>query len=169
MTRVQSIFAGIVGGLLCLGVIVAGAWYCLHSDSGPQVLSRRWFCHSPGSLDRETLSNDVWQFPRSPLIAPVAVQRVEWNDTAFAGRDPWGYFLFYRARVVDAGFSQHLRDVAADGLKGLPSWANHVPPWWKPQKSIPSGEIPQLELQSDDVFIEIVGADVFIYWIRAPF
>lgn len=169
MTHPKAILAGICTGMICLVVIGAAAWHYLLADGGPQMLSRKWFVSSPDSLDRKTLSSDVWLCPDSPLIEPVGIQRVEWRDTAWIGRDPWGYFVFYRARVADAQLAQHLRGVALEGRKDLPSWATHRPIWWQPQRSVYPDSIPQLGLQSDDISIEIIGADVFIYWIRAPF
>ena len=155
--------------MICFVVIGAGAGHYLLADSGPQILSRKWFVSSPDCLDRKTVSSDVWLCPDSPLIEPVGIQRVEWQDTSFVGRGPWGYFVFYRARVADAQLSKHLRGVGAGGLKTLPSWATHLPSWWNPQRSVSPDRMTRLDLQSDDIFIEIAGADVFIYWIRAPF
>ena len=169
MTRPKAILAGICKGVICFVVIGAAAWHYLLADSGPQILSRKWFVSSPDRLDRKTLSSDVWLFPDSLLIEPVGIQRVEWQDTSLVGQDPWGYFVFYRARVADVQLSQHLLGVAAGGLKTLPSWATHLPSWWNPQRSVPSDRLTQIDLQSDDIFIEVAGADVFIYWIRAPF
>jgi hypothetical protein len=124
---------------------------------------------SPDSLDRKTLSNDVWLCPDSPLIEPVGIQRVAWQDPSLIGRDPWGYFVYYRARVVDVQLAQQLRGMALDERKTLPSFATHLPSWWNPQKSVPSDRLTQIDLQSADIFIEVTGADVFLYWIRAPF
>ena len=169
MTRPKAIFAGICTGMICFVVIGAAAWHYLLAESGPQMLSRKWIVSSPDRLDRKTLSSDVWLCPDSPLIEPVGIQRVEWQDPSPLGRDTGGYFVFYRARVADAQLSHHLRGVAAGGLKSLPSWATHLPSWWNPQRSVPSDRLTQIDLQSDDIFIEVTGADVFIYWIRAPF
>jgi len=169
MIRLKSILAGMCTGMICFIVIVAAAWHYFLADSGPQLFTRKWFIDSPDSLDRKTISSDVWLWPDSPLIEPAGIQRVDWRDTSFIGRDPWGYFVFYRARVADDQFAQHLRVVASDGRKDLPSWATHLPAWWQPQKSVSSESLPQINLQSDDIFIEIIGPDVFIYWIRAPF
>lgn len=169
MTRLKAILAGICTGMIGLVVIGAAAWHFLLADSGPQILSRKWFVSSPDNLDRKTLSRDVWLCPDTPLIEPVCIQRVDWQDPSLVGRSPWGYFVFYKARVADIQLSRHLRGVAADGLKTLPSWATHLPAWWNPQRSVPSDRLTQIDLQSDDIFIEVAEADVFIYWIKVPF
>jgi hypothetical protein len=160
MTRPKAIAAGICTGMICCGVIGAAAWHYQIADNSPQILPRKWFVSSPDRLDRKTLSSDVWLCPDSPLIEPVSIQRVEWEDPSLIGRDTWGYFVFYRARVADTRLSQHLRGVAVGELETLPSWATHLPSWWNPQRSVPIDRLTQLDLQSDNVFI---------YWIRAPF
>jgi hypothetical protein len=168
MTHPKSILAGICMGLICFAVIGASAWHYLLSESGPQVLSRKWFVSSPVHLDRKTLSSDVWLYPDSPLLEPVGIQRVEWQDASVGGRDAWGYFVVYRARVTDAPLSERLRGMTSVGLKALPSWATHLPSWWHPQRSISSDRLSPIDLQSNEVFMEVTEADVFIYWIRAP-
>ena len=169
MTRPRAILAGICMGMICLIAIIAAAWHYFLADRGPQLFSRQWSISSPDRLDRKTLSNDVWLCPDSPLIEPVGIQRVDWQDTALIGRDPWGYYVYYRARVADDQLAQQLRGMALDRREDLPSWATHRPLCWNPQRSVPPHMLTQIDLQSDDIFIEVTGADVFIYWIRAPF
>lgn len=168
MTRAKTMLAGIGVGMVCFVLICAAIWHGVFADDGPQIFSRKWFVSAPDHLDRKTLSTDVWFCPDSPLIEPVAVQRVEWRDTALVSRDAWGCFVFYRARVADAQLSQHLRGVATDDIKALPSWATHLPSWWHPQRSVRSDRLTALGLPSDHVFIQEAGGDVFVYWIRAP-
>ena len=169
MTRTKTILAGIGTGMVCLVLIFTAVWHYVFEDEGPQILTRKFFISTPESLNRKTISSNVWLWPDSPLIEPAGIHRVDWQDPSFVGRTPWGYFVFYRARVVDVQFSQHLRDVATSELKSLASWATHLPSWWNPQRSVPSDRLAQLSLQSDDVFIEETGGEVFIYWIRAPY
>jgi hypothetical protein len=150
-------------------VIIAAAWHYLLANSGPQMLSRKWFVSSPDHWDRDSISKDVWFFPTSPLIEPIGIQRVDWQDPSLIGRDPWGYFVYYRARVADDQLSQQLRGIALDRSKDMPSWATHRPLWWNPQRSVPSDRMTQIDLHSDYIFIEVTATDVFIYWISVPF
>ncbi|MGV3661746.1 MAG: hypothetical protein ACO1TE_16285 [Prosthecobacter sp.] len=174
MTRPKAVFAGIFIGLLGCAALGAAGWHFLLREDGPQIpqmLPRKWWVNEPGSLSRETVCNDVWFFPDTPLIEPASIQRVEWGEASVLGRDGWGYHVFHKARVVDAALAAHLLRVAlpAGGRAPLPSWAAHVPKWWHPERSVPTAELSQLKLQSNDIFIESRGPELFIYWIREPF
>lgn len=170
MTRTQAIFAGALTGMAALVALAWVTWYYLFAEDGPLDFSREWSVSSLVMDAEHTMQiNDVWQLPESLLIEPQNVQRVEWRDRVLLGRDPWGYFLYYRARVKDTVLSRHLRERATDEVKPLPVWATYRPTWWNPQKSIPAGRLTEQDLQSDDVFIETVGTEVFLYWVRAPY
>ncbi len=165
MKRLKVIFAGICTGMAGLAALGAGVWHYVVADEGPQILTRKWYVSGIEHLRGEVPPGDTWGFPRSLLIEPLSVSRAEWCETAFLGRDPWGYLLYYKARVKEAQLSQHLRAEESD-LQALPAaWAAHEPKWWTPQKSIPRGGVPQLGLQSDDVFIETTEDEVFLYWV----
>ncbi len=168
MTRFQTTLAGICTGMAGLAALGAGVWHYVLADEGPQILNRRWYVSGIENLRGEVPPGDVWQFPRSLMIEPLSVSRAEWSEMAVLGRDSWGYLLYYKARVKDAQLSQHLRVVAESELRALPAaWAAHEPTWWTPQKSIPRVGVPQLSLQSYDVFIETTEEEVFLYWVKS--
>lgn len=171
MTRLQAIFAGILTGLIGLGVLAFMGWHHVSAilASPTEDFSRKWSVSGLDARGERTVSSDVWMWPESPLIEPGFIQRVEWQEGALVGRDAWGYYLYYRARVKDEALSKLLREMVTEELKPLPAWATHQPSWWSPQKSVPRGRLTEVDLQSDDIFMEIVGTDVFLYWIRDPY
>lgn len=166
MTRFKTILAGICTGLVALGVLGAWVWHFMLADGGEQMEGgRKWYVSGIEYLRGVAPQGDVWQFPQSLLLEPASVQRAEWSETAFAGRDPWGYILYYKARVKDARLCEQLRTVADSGLRDLPGWAAHSPQWWRPQRSIPRGGVPELNLRSEHLGMEVVDGEVFLYWI----
>jgi|GEM_PF-4930336 len=168
MTRLQATLAGICIGMAGLAALGAGVWHYVLEEEGPQILERKWHVSEIEHLRGKAPPGDVWQVPGSPLIEPLSVLRAEWNETAFRGPDSWGYFLYYKARVKDAQLSQHLRAVEESELRALPASAMaHEPAWWTPQKSIPRGGLTELGIQSDNVFIETKGEEVFLYWMKS--
>jgi hypothetical protein len=165
LMRLKTILAGIAAGLLALGALSAVGWYILLGDDGPQMLNRKWYISGIEHLRGEFPPGDVWQFPYTHLLEPTSIQRAEWSETTPLARAPWGYLLYYKARVKDPQLSQHLRTIAEHNLRPLPPWAAHTPQWWNPQQSIPTNSIPQLPLHSDHLFITTTDGDVFLYWL----